>query len=413
MEIKLVGSTRNFILSSKYLKNFIQRDEKSNCEFVNLSEIDQSLLTNSNIQEDLLRFTQNYARICYSEKNWDGLVKESYKENLVERLIDSGHHSVFEHIHFNFYLEAIPKIFAMTLNNEKQYNTSEKSGRYTVMKDTFKEQKEIYDKWVQILFPEIEKAYPKIGNEDTRRTKITKLAQENARYVTSVFTPVQMGYSVNWRQLNYLMNEFENFAKLENVDDKLKERITSYLQEFNNTLKFLKKEGLENKTDRHLSLFNSRRVEEHFGDNYSTTYKISLAAEAENQRHRTLHTNIFNGLRFDAPHEFFIPQIIPENLKQEWINDLTKLSKNDFLLNGLLVEVSERGDIEDFRSKAILRMCGHTLCELMISTKNIAEKYKQYQREYGSNSLMPKCMQGEKCKEPCAWGGKMALERIV
>ena len=73
----------------------------------------------------------------------------------------------------------------MILNNEKVYNTSEKSARYTKMQPS-KEEKELYEKWIEIykeicISAKISKNRRKKGSE--------KLAQENARYLISVFTP--------------------------------------------------------------------------------------------------------------------------------------------------------------------------------------------------------------------------------
>ena len=52
----------------------------------------------------------------------------------------------------------MPKIIAMIINNEKQYATSEKSGRYTRM-DISPSEKLIYEKWVDIFRSRIEKKY--------------------------------------------------------------------------------------------------------------------------------------------------------------------------------------------------------------------------------------------------------------
>ena len=56
--------------------------------------------------------------------------------------------------------EEIPKILAMILNNEKIYNTSEKSARYTHMEPS-EDEKALYEKWIEIYKTEISKKYPK------------------------------------------------------------------------------------------------------------------------------------------------------------------------------------------------------------------------------------------------------------
>jgi thiaminase len=107
-------------------------------------------------------------------------------------------------------LEGIPKILAMILNNEKVYNTSEKSARYTKMNPS-KEEKELYEKWINIYKEKISVEYPKIDEK-----RVEKLAQENARYLISIFTPATiMGYTVNFCQLNYIVHWFEDYIKKE------------------------------------------------------------------------------------------------------------------------------------------------------------------------------------------------------
>lgn len=52
----------------------------------------------------------------------------------------------------------------MILNNEKVYNTSEKSARYTKMNPS-KEEKELYEKWINIYKEKISVEYPKIDEK--------------------------------------------------------------------------------------------------------------------------------------------------------------------------------------------------------------------------------------------------------
>ncbi|MAH03188.1 hypothetical protein CMI39_00165 [Candidatus Pacearchaeota archaeon] len=157
--------------------------------------------------KDMKKFSRDCARVCYTSKDFEQLREEVADTKLTDRLLRSGHHSVFEHINLTFYMKNIPKIFAMILNNEKQYATSEKSARYTQMKTTIPLQKEKYNKWMKILIPKINEVFPKI--KKGRDEVIKKLAQENARYMTSVFTPTKMVHTVNLRQLNFIMQGFE------------------------------------------------------------------------------------------------------------------------------------------------------------------------------------------------------------
>ncbi|MCK4553191.1 FAD-dependent thymidylate synthase [Candidatus Pacearchaeota archaeon] len=358
-------------------------------------------------------FSYHCGRQCYTKKDFEEVQKEIPKKDLMDKMINKGHHSVFEHMGLNFHFTGYPKMFVMMLNNEKQYATSEKSARYTQMKNMVPEQKEKYDKWMNLLMPEINEVYPAMSNQEERKEAIKILAQENARYMTSVFTPTKMIHSLNLRQINYLISEFEDFYnKYHKSDNVLKQRLTKSAENFVNQTEKFKIPGLENQTDRHLSLFNLKNVEEHFGDVYSTSYLMSFAGLAQTHRHRTTNCHISDGIQLKAPLGFFVPDIVPERLKDEWLKDLEEISNYDFP-QAQLVRVNERGLIEDFRSKTLLRMCGHPQYEIMKNTLETAKKYKQFQLEYGKKALKPKCLQGFRCAELCIWTGKKALERIV
>lgn len=150
-------------------------------------------------KEEAIDFSGKEAGICYLPDDLEKLFGEDKEKTLkrAQRTLKSGHHSVFGHPTYNLTLEGIPKILAMILNNEKVYNTSEKSARYTKMNPS-KEEKELYEKWINIYKEKISVEYPKIDEK-----RVEKLAQENARYLISIFTPATiMGYTVNFCQLN-------------------------------------------------------------------------------------------------------------------------------------------------------------------------------------------------------------------
>ena len=86
-------------------------------------------------KEEALDFSGKSAGICYLPDTLETLFSEPAEktEKRTNGNLKSGHHSVFGHATYNLSLEGIPKIIAMILNNEKIYNTSEKSARYTKM----------------------------------------------------------------------------------------------------------------------------------------------------------------------------------------------------------------------------------------------------------------------------------------
>lgn len=140
---------------------------------------------------------------CYMPENFEKLNSKPVENilNIATQVENSGHHSTFGHSFLTLEISGLPKALAMVLNNEKEYNTSEKSARYTVMKDIEPKQNALYEKWVNIFEREIKKLYPDGSNKffDEKGKKARKLAQENARYLISVFTPTNMEYSTSFR----------------------------------------------------------------------------------------------------------------------------------------------------------------------------------------------------------------------
>lgn len=192
-------------------------------------------------KEEAVDFSGKSAGICYLPDTLETLFSED-KEKTQKRAngtLKSGHHSVFGHPTYNLSLEGIPKILAMILNNEKMYNTSEKSARYTKMQPS-KEEKELYEKWIEIYKDCISQKYPKIDEK-----RVQKLAQENARYLISVFTPATvMEYTVNFGQLNYIVHFFENYIDDETKTSKFDIKLKEVFKEFLKELPDLKIEGL-------------------------------------------------------------------------------------------------------------------------------------------------------------------------
>lgn len=411
MKIQLVGISSPVPADedSEFQKKY--RSIQNILQFTSLDELQT--------QQDALKcFTQNFARICYSNKGWDDLVKEDYKSDLINKqILPSKHHSVFEHIWLNLYIEDIPKIAAMILNNEKQYVTSEKSARYTQMKDIDSEQLKLYNKWMDILIPEIDKIYLAVNDKEIA---VKKLAQENARYMTSIFTPTKMAYTANLRQINFLLNVISQsqpfFLVYKGPDDlELSINIQNSLDDFYYKLSPFLIDGLEPKSCKKLSLFNSRQVKEYFGDVYSTSYLMSFAGLAQAQRHRTINYHISDGLNIGAPYGFYVPEIVNQSgNKKEWISDLEKIALND-IPQAQLVKVNESGTIEAFELKTTERICGKAQYEIMKNTVQTAEKYKQYKKEKGVEFYnRPKCLENPRdCNDACVWGPKKATSRIV
>ena len=367
-------------------------------------------------KEEALNFSGKSAGICYLPDTLETLFSEPQEktEKRANMTLKSGHHSVFNHPVYNLSLEGIPKILAMILNNEKMYNTSEKSARYTKMEPSEAE-KVLYEKWIDIYKEEIAKAYPNIEEK-----RVQKLAQENARYLISVFTPATvMEYTVNFGQMNYIIHFCENFIKDESKSSDFDKKLKSVFKEFVEALPDVKVEGLNADTKkRELSFFATRKNrKEEFGENYSTTYLASFAELAQAQRHRTINYEVS---LLEEP-KFYIPPIIKETkLEEEWLKDISSLK--DYYPQGMLLKINERGTVENFVLKCTERICGAAQLEIMEQTIDTMNKYLEATKATNKevyDYLLPyskgaRCtFPGFKCTQPCVFGGAGAIKRRI
>lgn len=364
--------------------------------------------------DEALKFARAAARVCYSKYDFDDLLDEEDKSGLIERTLKYGHHSPFDHIKLTFYFKNLPKFGAMILNNERPYTTSEKSARYTVM-ELDPEMQEIYDKWMKIFDKRIKEDYPKLDD-----MKIKKLAQENARYFTSVFTPTKMLHTLSFRQLSYIIHFFKNF--IDNADDsEFNRKVKEFMKDFNSQLDYLYEERLAPAMKkRDLSIFAKKKdPQEMFGEVYSTNFDISFAALAQAHRHRTLNFQMQPVSLEDI--KFFVPPILnTEELKQEWLDDMDKVKEG--FPQATLVRVNETGTFTDFLSKITERVCGHAQWEVMdVSAKQIKKYIAATEKSNpGIHAKLqdydkgPKCTYPEiKCTEPCPFGPKEGRSRTI
>lgn len=365
-------------------------------------------------KEEAINFSGKSAGICYMPDSMDTLFSEPIEktERRAKGTLASGHHSVFGHVTYNLSLEGIPKILAMILNNEKMYNTSEKSARYTKMEPSEKEE-ELYEKWIKIYQNVISEEFPEIDEK-----KVKKLAMENARYLISVFTPATiMEYTVNFGQLNYIVHWFEDFIE-KAPDTDFNVKLKKVFKEFNEKISDLIVPELNSDVKgRTISFFAKRKREEEFGENYCVNYKGTFAELAQAQRHRTLYYEIF----MPEKHEYFVPPIIKgTELENEWIKDITSLDSE--FPQGLLLDINERGTVENFVMKCQERLCGAAQLEIALQTKEILEKYMSNVKENKKEIyeyLLPyskgaRCtFPGFRCTMPCMWGAKKGIDRKI
>lgn len=364
--------------------------------------------------DEVMEFSGHEAGICYLPDTIETLLSEENDKTIkrAKGTLKSGHHSVFGHASYNFVFEEVPKILAMILNNEKIYNTSEKSARYTKMNPS-EEEKALYEKWIEIYNKKIHEVYPDIDEKST-----IKLAQENARYLISIFTPAStMGYSVDFRQLNYLIHWSEQYVE-KSQENEFNKLLKPILKNFASELNEFKIEELNSDTkNRKISLFAERNRKEEWGENYSVNYYATFAQLAQAQRHRTLYYEI----TLPEEKKFFVPYIIRNTeLEEEWLKDINSLA--DKYPQGMLVKVNERGTVEKFIEKCQERLCGCAQLEIAVQTLEILEKYLKNTKETNSEvyNYLLKYSKGArctfpnfKCTKPCIWGAKEALTRKI
>ena len=332
-------------------------------------------------KNEALKLSGKIAGVCYDQEGFNHLVNEDYDrtKKRINMTLDNGHHSVYDHISISFNLQNVPKILAMVLNNEHQYTTSEKSARYTkVVKDdngiiSDKEEK-LYLKWFQIYAIKIKEKYGNIFND----SKIIKLAQENARYLVTVFMPTQMIYTTTLRQINYLASWMMEYITKSDLNNEFERELSLAMEEFVYNLMDLNVLDMrltKNEKRRELSLFGKdlNKKNNYFGDIYTYNYKGSLAELAQAQRHRTLDYK----MEFLNEKEFYIPEIIKDDdtLVTEWLNDISSVS--EVTPQGTLVNINETGTYDNFILKCKERLCSAAQLEIMNQTKETLTKYKE------------------------------------
>ena len=378
-------------------------------------------------KEKALNLCGKIAGVCYDKEGFNHLKDEDViKTNRrIDMTLNNGHHSVYDHIFISFNIHNISKILAMVLNNEKEYTTSEKSARYTKIvrnqdSDISKLEEDLYNKWCNIFERIIEIQYGHVFND----SKIRKLAQENARYLVTVFMPTEMIYTTSLRQINYIASWMLNFIKYNNKTE-FEISLADYMKNFVNELErlnILENRLMTNDKYRKLSLFgeNLSTSKDYFGNVYNTTYMASFAYLAQAHRHRTIDYQ----MELMKNKEYFVPPIIENNkiIKDEWLNDIRKVSSLNVIPQGELILINECGKYEDFILKCKERLCTCAQLEIMLKTKEILKKYKD-ELENSNNPLkddIVKYSRGARCtfpdfdcKSDCKFNeGKILIRKI-
>lgn len=375
------------------------------------------------------------AGICYMADDYfsNKINNSSSAVKRANTIIGSGHHSPFDHYSIGFEISGLPKIIAMLLNSVGVYTTSEKSGRYTKMHPETELELEIYNKWAK-KFEEIINATYNADGVKIDPKMVSKLALENARYMLSVFTPTSMGYTVSFRQLSYMHYWAQKLiSNIKNNPDPFGEKLLPYLNELDEKMfKPYSQNGIVK--DKNNNGFNFFRLQNgltpwdgrcSISDTYTVAYDCSFTCLAQAHRHRKLHYEMeFSGDYGKAT--CFIPPILEKypELVDEWRSDFDKLRQ--YFPQCTLVHVIESGRTEDFIDKCKERLCGRAQLEVVHSTMHTMELMLDNMPNFSSNlrkkfedcsesgKVCAKCkFSGYTCTEPCIWGGKEALTRLI
>lgn len=378
-------------------------------------------------KEKALLLCGKFAGICYDKEGFNHLLNEPIEKTKrrIDMTLNNGHHSVYDHVFVSFNFQNLPKMLAMFLNNEHEYTTSEKSARYTpVVKNgdsvISEREVELYNKWMEIYKDKIKEKYGHVFDD----RKILKLAQENARYLVSVFMPTQMAYTTSFRQINYIaswMKEYKDKADMNNpFERKLSVAMGELLNELDR-LNILEKGLMENEKHRQFSLIKKdlEDTEVYYGDKvYSTLYKATFADLAQAQRHRTLDYE----MQVLENKEYYVPPIIRDDkaLVKEWLEDISSLK--NITPQGELVLINECGTYENFILKCKERLCSAAQIEIADQTRQTLLEYAKALKANNSKKAedIVKYTKGArctfpdfKCTSPCGFKEGINLTRKI
>ena len=132
-------------------------------------------------------------------------------------------------------------------------------------------------------------------------------------------------------------------------------------------------EGLVPKSPRELAIFKDEHLPVNVYDTvYKLSYQLSFAAFAQDHRHRTIRYNI----KLQSMPSFYTPKIVRVlGWEEEWQKDI--MSVKDIFPQGLLIDVTENGEISDFISKCYERCCGRAQHEIQELTNENLDKFRQ------------------------------------
>lgn len=309
------------------------------------------------------------------------------EEQLLKRglnTIISDHTSPSEQPMVMLEIVDIPKALCMVLNNEKQYMADERSLRYTIVKKSkyiSDEEVTLYNKWLQIFIDILTNEYYDFfskfnqgATEEKTQKKVAsaikKIAQENARYMVSMFIPTTLTYTVPLAQINKICVYMQDI--IASPLNEFEELLVPYFKEFIQGLKDLDVIVTEhdahilcpelNRPDNDDILYHNNKkislslLAEHnkfsginlpneYGVNISYNMDISVASLAQFHRHRTFNFEMLAPSLDEKA--FYIPRLLDgkDDLVKEWLEDMASVNK--YYPNGKLLHVNASGTLKN------------------------------------------------------------------
>jgi len=343
------------------------------------------------------------------------------KEDLLQGIFKGGHHTTLMHTHVTMLISGVSRhLIWRLLHAHPYYNSEQVSQRYAKMKIEnfvypgsgqrtewevyYQARFDDYERLIEVLLPDVEAVVPKFRRKDSR-----KKAQEMARYVLPGGMSAYLYHTVNVvTLLRYIAvaksmpecrSEALAFAQI--VAKKLIEsdaslaplvehaRAASPVFPVFDMVAHKRKIGVENEAVLVYDVVGDAAfdVNENYADvlrysqmlpdqgvlgGFSTYTRLSLSADAQNQRHRRSPA-VRPALESIYARQWYTPPIITKN--DEALAIYTKAMKESYaffeaqreelgfgeaayaLLNAHEIELVERDEFTSFHHKAQMRLC--------------------------------------------------------
>jgi len=387
------------------------------------------------------------ARSCYvgkgivdieNVKNWDK------KNSLLDSIFKAGHHTTLQHYHFTIKIEGMSRhLIWRLLHSHMFYNSEQVSQRYAKMKienfyipenkgnewsEYYNKMFNYYESFCELLEPIMKQKLPKF-----QKHIANKKAQEMARYILPVGMKAHLYHTINViTALRYIsvapyLPEAQTEAKqfitlLEKEMIKIDKDLIPLI-EFAKTQKavFPKIDITKYRTNQNVNVFDVVNYNFEMNENYggilrnsnlffdesllggfNSYIKLSLSADAQNQRHRRSPA-IRPSLEDIYQKDFYIPPIIKENCLDEYLEAIEysynffetqkeKLGFNEAvysLTNAHNIEIIQKDDFNEFTHKAQMRLCYNAQQEIFDIIYSQISQLKQ--KGVNIDNFLPPC----------------------